>query len=233
MCGRFRQTRSQKQLEESFQAEGDIEVVPRYNIAPTQPVATVRQERGKPSRRLTNMRWGLIPSWAKDMSIGSQTINARSETLTSKLSFSDAVRYRRCLIPADGFYEWKRTGKTRQPYMFEVGERELFAFAGLWDRWKSPEGKIIESCTILTTTPNALLADIHDRMPVIVQPDKYDLWLDPEVEDFEAIRAILQPYDASQMRHYPVSPRVNSVQNEDAECASPITVELPEQAQLF
>jgi putative SOS response-associated peptidase YedK len=125
------------------------------------------------------MRWGLIPSWAKDMSIGSQTINARSETLTTKLSFSDAVRYRRCLIPADGFYEWKRMGKTRQPYMFEVGKRELFAFAGLWDRWKNPEGKIIESCTILTTTPNVLLADIHDRMPVIIPPDKYDLWPTP------------------------------------------------------
>ena len=235
MCGRFRQTRSQKLLEERFQAEseGEIETGPRYNIAPTQPIVTVRHERGKSKRRLSTMRWGLIPSWAKDIHSRCQTINARSESVTERLSFSDAVHYRRCLIPADGFYEWKVTGKTRQPYMFEVGERELFAFAGLWDRWKSPEEKIIESCTVLTTTPNTLLADIHDRMPVIVPPDKYDLWLDPEIEDFEALRVILQPYDASQMRHYPVSLRVNSVQNEDAECASPITVELPEQAQLF
>jgi len=233
MCGRFRQSRSQKQLEQSFEAEGDIEVIPRFNIAPTQPVVTVRQEQGKPKRRLSNMRWGLIPSWAKDISGSGQTVNARSETVTSKLSFSDAVRYRRCLIPADGFYEWKRTGKLRQPYMFEVGKGDLFAFAGLWDQWTNPKGEIIESCTILTTTPNQLLADVHDRMPVIVTPDKYDLWLDPEVEDFEAVREILRPYDAAEMRHYPVSERVNSVQNEDPDCAAPITLDTPMQAQLF
>jgi putative SOS response-associated peptidase YedK len=235
MCGRFRQTRSQKLLEDRFQAESEdeIEVIPRYNIAPTQPVVTVRQEPGKSSRRLSNMRWGLIPSWAKDMSGSGQAINARSESVTERLSFSDAVHYRRCLIPADGFYEWKRTGKTRQPYMFEVGEGELFAFAGLWDQWKDPQGKVIESCTILTTGSNDLLAEIHDRMPVIVPPDKYTLWLDPEVEDFDAVKAILQPYDASLMRHYPVSPRVNSVQNEDAECAAPVRLEPPAQAGLF
>jgi len=233
MCGRFRQTRSQKQLEERFQAQGDIEVIPRYNIAPTQPVVTVRQERGKTSRRLSTMRWGLIPSWAKNINNSNQNVNARSETVTAKLSFSDAAHYRRCLIPADGFYEWKRAGKFRQPYMFEVGEGELFAFAGLWDQWKNPTGKIIESCTILTTMPNALLAEIHDRMPVIVTPDKYDLWLDPEVEDFEAVRGILRPFDAARMQHYPVSSRVNSVQNEDADCAAPITLESLAQALLF
>ena len=235
MCGRFRQTRSQKQLEERFQAEAEaeVEVVPRFNIAPTQPVVTVRQERGKASRHLSAMRWGLIPSWAKDISYGNQTVNARSETVTTKLSFSDSVRYRRCLIPADGFYEWKKSGKVRQPYLFEVDKGELFAFAGLWDEWKNPEGKIIESCTILTTTPNTLVADIHDRMPVIVAPDKYGLWLNPEVEDFVAVREILKPYDPSLMRYCPVSPRVNQVQNEGADCAAPITLELQEQAGLF
>jgi len=233
MCGRFRQTRSQKQLEESFQAEGEVEVVPRFNIAPTQPVVTVRQEKGKVGRRLSTMRWGLIPSWAKDMSYGNQTVNARSETVTTKLSFSESIRSRRCLIPADGFYEWKESGKTRQPYCFEVGEGDLFAFAGLWDEWKNPQGEIIQSCTILTTTPNILLADIHDRMPVIVTPDKYDLWLNPEVEDFDAVREILKPYDSRLMRHYPVNQRVNSVQNDDADCAAPITSKLPEQASLF
>jgi putative SOS response-associated peptidase YedK len=235
MCGRFRQTRSQKQLEERFQAEADaeVEVVPRFNIAPTQPVVTVRQERGKASRRLSIMRWGLIPSWAKDMGYRNPAVNARSETVTNKLSFSDSVRYRRCLIPADGFYEWKKSGKVRQPYLFEVCEGELFAFAGLWDEWKNPEGKIIESCTILTTTPNTLVTDIHDRMPVIVTPEKYSLWLNPEVEDFAAVREILQPYDPSLMRGYPVSARVNRVQSEDADCAAPITVELPPQAKLF
>src|SRR5882672_2637473 len=119
MCGRFRQTRSQKQLEERFEAQGEVEIVPRFNIAPTQPVVTVRQEKGKASRRLSTMRWGLIPSWAKDTSCGNQTVNARSETVTTKLSFSESVRYRRCLIPADGFYEWKRTGAMRHPYLFE------------------------------------------------------------------------------------------------------------------
>ena len=233
MCGRFRQTRSQKQLEDRFQAEGEVEVVPRFNIAPTQPVVTVRQEQGKAARRLSTMRWGLIPSWAKDMSYGNQTVNARAETVTTKLSFSDAIRYRRCLIPADGFYEWKKSGKVRQPYLFEVGNGELFAFAGLWDQWKNPEGKITESCTILTTTPNTLLHDIHDRMPVIVTPDQYGLWLNPEVEDFDAVREILKPYDPGLMRHCPVNPRVNSVQNDDAECAVPLTLELPEQARLF
>ena len=127
MCGRFRQTRSQKQLEERFQAEADaeVEVVPRFNIAPTQPLITVRQERGKASRRLSAMRWGLIPSWAKDMGYGNQTVNARSETLTTKLSFSDSVRYRRCLIPADGFYEWKKSGKVRQPYLIRSGQGRI------------------------------------------------------------------------------------------------------------
>jgi putative SOS response-associated peptidase YedK len=235
MCGRFRQTRSQKQLEERFQAEAEaeVEVVPRFNIAPTQPVVTVRQERGKASRRLSAMRWGLIPSWAKDMSYGNQTVNARSETVTTKLSFSDSVRYRRCLIPADGFYEWKKSGKVRQPYLFEVDKGELFAFAGLWDEWKNPEGKIIESCTILTATPNTLLADIHDRMPVIVAPEKYGLWLSPDVEDFAAVREILKPYDSSLMRCCPVSRSVNYVQNEGADCAAPIALELTEQARLF
>src|SRR5271166_2083193 len=143
MCGRFRQTRSQKQLEERFQAEGEVEVIPRFNIAPTQPVVTVRQEKGKASRRLSPMRWGLIPSWAKDMSYGNKTINARSETLTTTLSFSESVRSKRCLIPADGFYEWKKTGGIRQPYCFEVGDGELFAFAGLWAEWKNPQGERI------------------------------------------------------------------------------------------
>ena len=127
----------------------------------------------------------------------------------------------------------KKSGKVRQPYLFEVGEGELFAFARLWDEWKNSEGNIIESCTILTTTPNTLLTDIHDRMPVIVTPDKYDLWLNPEIEDFDALREILKPYDPSLMRHYRVNPRVNSVQNENAGCAEPIKLELPEQARLF
>src|ERR1700691_5763643 len=233
MCGRFRQTRSQKQLEERFQAEGELDVAPRFNIAPTQPVLTVRQEINAPSRLLSSMRWGLIPSWAKDMSIGITTVNARSETVTTTLSFSEAIRSRRCLIPADGFYEWKKMGKVRQPYCFEVGNGELFALAGLWDEWKNPEGQIIQSCTVLTTTPNTLLADIHDRMPVIVSPENYASWLNPKIEEFAAVREMLKPYDPSLMRSYPVSPKLNNVQNDDADSAASITLELGTQAVLF
>jgi putative SOS response-associated peptidase YedK len=179
------------------------------------------------------MRWGLIPAWAKDASVGNRNINARSETLTEKISFSDSARSRRCLIPSDGFYEWKKSGKVRQPYCFEVGEGELFAFAGLWDTWKNPKGEAIESCTILTTTPNELLTDIHDRMPVIVPPDKYELWLDPDVEDFDAVKEILKPYNANLMRQYPVSQRLNNANNEDPECAAPISLTVPSRKELF
>jgi putative SOS response-associated peptidase YedK len=233
MCGRFRQTRSQKQLEERFQAEGAVDVAPHFNIAPTQPVITVRQKKNELARRLSMMRWGLIPSWAKDLSIGNTTVNARSETVTTTLSFSKAIQSRRCLIPADGFYEWKKMGKIRQPYCFEVGDGELFALAGLWDEWKNPEGQIIQSCTILTTTPNTLLASIHDRMPVIVSPENYASWLNPEIEEFAAVREILRPYDPSLMRSYPVSPKLNNVQNDDADSAAAIALELATQVELF
>src|SRR5258708_9653225 len=143
---------------------------------------------GHKNSQVTTIRWGLIPSWAKDMSIGTRTLNARSETVATRPTFRDSILTKRCLIPADGFYEWRKMGSVKQPYCFEVGEGGLFALAGLWDQWKSPEGQIIESCTILTTTPNSLVADMHNRMPVIVTPDKYDLSLDPDVNDFDATR---------------------------------------------
>ena len=179
------------------------------------------------------MRWGLIPSWAKDMTIGTRTLNARSETVTKTPAFRDSILRKRCLIPADAFYEWRKMGSVKQPYCFEVGEGETFALAGLWDQWQSPDGKIIESCTILTTGPNSLVADIHDRMPVIVPPDKYDLWLDPDVTNFEVIRDILKPYDAALMRRYPVSRKLNNSHNDDAESASPIVLNTPDQTKLF
>jgi len=179
------------------------------------------------------MRWGLIPSWAKDISIGNRTLNARSETVTSTPAFRESILTKRCLIPADGFYEWRKMGAVKQPYCFEVGDRELFAFAGLWDEWTSPDGEVIESCTILTTSPNSLVEDLHNRMPVIVAPDKYDLWLDPDVTDFDAIRDILKPYDANLMRRYPVSRKLNNSKFDDAESASPVTLDIPTQERLF
>jgi len=233
MCGRFRLTRSQKYLEEHFLAYGEV-ARPRYNIAPSQPVTTIRQDASKPVRTLSTMRWGLVPSWAKDMSMGYKTINARAETVATTASFREPFKSQRCLIPADGFYEWQRNGKGKQPYCFEVHDSEVFAFAGLWDKWKNPEGEIIESCTILTTTPNALLSDIHDRMPVILRADNYDLWLDPGFRNTGTVSAMLIPFDPTVMRRYPVSTRINSVENDDADCARPTQDEVsPTQARLF
>jgi putative SOS response-associated peptidase YedK len=168
------------------------------------------------------VRWGLIPSWAKDASGATRMINARSETAATKPAFRDAVKLRRCLIPADGFYEWQRTGKAKQPYCFEVNDGELFAFAGLWERWKDPIGQWVKSCSILTTTPNAVTSAVHDRMPVILDRRDYDLWLDPGMNNVEATSEILKACDARLMRCYPVSTRINHVGNDDEECSAPI-----------
>jgi putative SOS response-associated peptidase YedK len=180
MCGRYRLSRRKQLIEEYFEAaESEHEWTPRYNIAPTQSVPVIRQNPKEPVRDLSLLRWGLIPWWAKDAVGAAQMINARSETADTKPAFRDALKSRRCLIPADGFYEWKKAGRAKQPYCFEVNEGALFAFAGLWDRWMDPTGKPVETCSILTTTPNAVTSAIHDRMPVILDPDDYDLWLDP------------------------------------------------------
>ncbi|HEU5399750.1 MAG TPA: SOS response-associated peptidase [Terriglobales bacterium] len=227
MCNRFRLTHSQRDLAERFKSSDQTDDTPRYNIAPTQPVLTVRREHGEKVRRFSMMRWGLIPHWAKDMTIGTRTLNARSETVTRLPAFRDSILTKRCLLPADGFYEWRALGRVKQPYCFEVGEGDVFALAGLWDEWRGPDGEVIESCTILTTTPNTLVEDIHDRMPVIVPPEKYEVWLDPDVRDFNAIRDILKPYDADQMRRYPVSTKLNNSKNEGAEAAAPVTLDPP------
>ena len=184
MCGRYRLSRRKQIIEEHFDSvSGDEDWNPRYNIAPTQPIPVIRQNPKEPVRELSLIRWGLIPSWAKNSSVAAQMINARSETAATKPAFRDALKSRRCLIPADGFYEWARTGKAKQPYCFEVNDGELFAFAGFWDRWKDPSGNWIKTCSILTTTPNAVTSPVHDRMPVILDPDSYDLWLDPRMRD--------------------------------------------------
>jgi putative SOS response-associated peptidase YedK len=233
MCGRYRLSRRKQLVAEYFDAvPGEDEWNPRYNIAPTQPVPVVRQNQQKPIRELSLLRWGLIPSWATDPSIGFRTINARSETVTTTASFREPFRSQRCLLPADGFYEWVRNGKSKQPFCFEVGDGEIFAFAGLWDRWTDPCGEVIETCTILTTTPNTMLQDIDDRMPVILNPVDFDSWLSPAERDTNAALRLLVPY-AGSMRHYPVSTRVNQVQNDDAECAKPVELEPAPQGQLF
>jgi putative SOS response-associated peptidase YedK len=225
MCGRYRLSRRKQLVEEYFDCGSEEpDWTPRYNIAPTQPVPVIRQHPKDPIRVLSLMRWGLIPSWAKDASIAASTINARSETAATKPAFRDALKSRRCLLPADGFYEWKRDGKTKRPFCFEVNEGQLFAFAGLWDRWKDPSGGWIKTCSILTTTPNAVTAVIHDRMPVILDRDTYDLWLDPGMTKVEDVSDMLKPCDAELMRCFPVSTRINHVANDDEECSRPVEV---------
>ena len=233
MCGRYRLSRRKQLVEEYFDsAPWDEDWSPRYNIAPTQRVPVIRQNPKEPVRQLSLMKWGLVPSWAKDASGAAGMINARSETAGTKPAFRDALKSRRCLIPADGFYEWKKDGKTKQPYCFEVNNGGLFAFAGIWDRWKDPSGGWIKTCSILTTTPNAVTSAVHDRMPAILDPDHYDLWLDPGMNDADAASELLKPSDAWMMRCYPVSTRINHVANDDEGCSR--TVELAEtQNRLF
>jgi len=223
MYGRYRLSRRKQLVEEYFDCGSDEpDWSPRYNIAPTQPVPVIRENPKEPARELSLMRWGLIPSWAQDSSVAAQMINARSETAATKPALRGALKFRRCLIPADGFYEWLRTGKSKQPYCFEVNDGQLFAFAGLWDRWKDPSGNWMKTCSILTTTPNAVTAAVHDRMPVILDPDSYDLWLDPGMQNVAAASELLKPYDARIMRCYPVSTRINSVANDGEGCSEPV-----------
>jgi putative SOS response-associated peptidase YedK len=212
-------------IEEQFDtADWQDDWSPRYNIAPTQPVPVIRQHPKEPIRQISTMRWGLVPYWARDPSITTGTINAKSETAATKPAFRDPLKFRRCLIPADGFYEWQRRGNSKQPFCFEVNNGGLFAFAGLWDGWKDSSGRWVKTCSILTTTPNAVTSAIHDRMPVILDPNSYDLWLDPGVQNVAAISELLKPYDARLMRCYPVSTRINHVANDDAECSRPVEI---------
>ena len=171
---------------------------------------------------MTTVYFGLIPAWATDASIGFKMINARAETVATKPAFRESIRKRRCLIPADGFYEWRKDGKTKTPFCFTMADDSIFAFAGIWDSWRNPEGQTIKTCSIITTTPNALLADIHDRMPVILPDDAYDLWLDPGFQKPDAICDLLKPFEPILMRRYEISSRVNLVKNDDAACAEPV-----------
>ncbi len=223
MCGRYRLSRRKEVIAEYFETDfDDLEWEPRYNIAPTQPVLVIRRGADSPVRQAAIMRWGLIPSWAPDSNIGARTINARSESAADKPSFRDPLRKQRCLVLADAFYEWRRSGKDKQPFCFEVENGAVFAFAGLWDRWRDPNGRFVESCTILTTTPNELLAGVHDRMPAILSPEFYDRWLEPRTQDMNRVLAMLRPFDSNRMSRYPVSKQVNVVANDDPTCSAPV-----------
>ena len=218
MCGRFTLRSNPHRIAEVFQLEQQLELFPRYNIAPTQDIAAVRFDADQNRRQLSFLYWGLIPSWAKDAKIAGRMINARAETLAEKPSFRHAFAKKRCLIPADGFYEWKKLGDgTKQPYYIHRQDDEPFAFAGLWESWKT-EGRTIESCTIITTSANELMEPLHDRMPVILPAEVYAVWLDPEIQDKAALAELLKPFDSDLLEAYPVSTLVNNSRNENPKC---------------
>ncbi len=220
MCGRYSLTADLGELTGRFEFDGDWDAFDkRYNIAPTQEVLTVV---GGQTRRAGFMRWGLIPHWAKDIKVGSRMINARAETVAEKPAFRNALRRRRCLVLADGFYEWQRVGGSKRPMRIVMRSGEPFAFAGLWSVWKDPEGNRILSCTIITTAANDLLKPIHNRMPVILSKEVEDFWLDDSVDDPNAITSALTPYPDDAMEAYEVSSLVNSVANDGPEVAAGI-----------
>jgi len=224
MCGRFALRTPTKKLVEAFGVEEVPAVEARYNIAPTQSILAVRQS--EDGREAVLLKWGLIPSWAKDDSMSARLINARSETVTEKPAFREAFKRSRCIIPADGFYEWQRREGKKQPFFFSMRDERWFGFAGLWDRWKGEGGEVIESCTILTTEANELLKDVHDRMPVILHPESYNEWLDIDTDAraMESLKELLMPYPSSEMTAYPVSAQVNSPQNQGEELITRMTV---------
>jgi putative SOS response-associated peptidase YedK len=218
MCGRFTLRTPARDLVEIFELLREPELTPRFNIAPTTQVAVVRQV--DKHRELSMMRWGLVPTWQKDPKAGPPLINARGETLATKPAFRMAFKKRRCLIPADGFYEWQKIAgaKVKQPYYIRFAKDGPFAFVGLWERWRGPDDATVETCTIVTTTPNALMESLHDRMPVILSDEDYDRWLDPKNEDVAALQDLLRPYPAEEMAAFPISTLVNSPRNDRPEC---------------
>jgi putative SOS response-associated peptidase YedK len=227
MCGRFERVTPIKILATLFDClEAPPETPTHYNVAPTQPAAVVRVLRAAPDtgqREMTIMRWGLIPSWADDPAIGNRLINARSETAAEKQSFRAALNQRRCLVPVDGFYEWRPTGgKTKQPYLIRLKNGQPFALAGLWETWTSPDGELVESFTILTTDANEVLRPIHDRMPVIIAPEDYDCWLDKATAP-EDVQSMLRQYPAEGMESFPVNTLVNNPRNESPKCVEPMS----------
>lgn len=221
MCGRYTLKTPPEVLAQQFQLDDLPILQPRYNIAPSQPVAVVRLSSSEGRRRLDMLRWGLIPVWSKDPKIGNQMINAKAETAAEKPAFRAAIRRRRCLVPADGFFEWQQRGRQKQPVYICRLDKAPFAFAGLWERWEPSEGEPIESCTILTTEPNDLLRPIHNRMPVILAPQDYEVWLDPTVQQTETLQSLLKSCPAEAMEAYPVSRAVNNPRFDAPQCIEP------------
>jgi putative SOS response-associated peptidase YedK len=236
MCGRFTLRTPASAIAEQFGLLELPSFAPRFNVAPSQSVAVVRirpvdsadggrtaasTSQSAGGRELVWMQWGLVPRWAKDPAIGNRLINARAETAANKPAFRDAMRGRRCLVVADGFYEWRRSGRAKQPYFIRLRDGRPFAFAGLWDTWQRPDRSILESCTLLTTDANDLVRPIHDRMPVVLPPSAYSLWLNLEERDPGRLVSLLAPHAGDQMEAYPVSTLVNSPAHESPRCVEP------------
>ena len=225
MCGRFTLTTTPEEVARHFGLDESPVLSPRFNVAPSQPIATVAQASEGGHRVLALRRWGLIPAWAKDARIGSRMINARVETIAEKPAFRGAFRKRRCLVPADGFYEWAaRPGGAKQPLHIALPGRRCFAIAGLWESWRDPEGASIESCTLLTTSANAKLRDVHDRMPVILDPADYAAWLDPRPADPATLMRLARGAPAEALELHPVGRRVNDPRVDDASCLEPASL---------
>lgn len=219
MCGRFTLAAPPKLVADLFGLEEDDLPLfePRYNIAPTQPVVAVRLD-GSGMREAVELKWGLVPSWSKDDKGAARLINARAESAAEKPSFRSAMKRRRCLVPADGYYEWQVIGKAKQPYHIRLRGGKPFAFAGLWECWRTPGGKSVETCSFLTTEANQFISRIHDRMPVIISPDNFDRWLDVDAFDVEEIKPLLTGYTGDDMEMLAVSTYVNNARHEGEEC---------------
>ena len=225
MCGRYTLKTNSQELSSLFELLEEPDLEPRYNIAPTQQIPVILEDPDDGNRTLQMMHWGLIPSWADDPSIGSRMINARAETVSEKPSYRSAFKRRRCLIPADGFYEWAKEPGGKQPYHLRLKSGDPFAFAGLWESWSMDSdegGEKIRSATIITTEPNEVASEVHNRMPVILPPDLYDVWLDPENDDREELLSMLAPYPAEDMEAYPVSRDVNRPANDHPRVLEPV-----------
>ena len=219
MCGRYTLTHPDK-LKQRFGTNNQLEISPNFNAAPGQTMPVIVAD-GK-ENTIQTMKWGLVPSWAKDPKIGFRMINARSEGIETKPSFRHAFKKQRCLVPADGFYEWEKAETGKIPQYIRLRQGSLFAFAGLWEYWQQPDGSPLHTYTIITTEPNVTVKPIHDRMPVILNPDREDDWLNPDNQDPEFLRTLLKPYPANQMESYPVSTDVNTVANNDGRLIEPI-----------
>ncbi len=227
MCGRARLSSDVSEIKLVFSVPPERpspNFAASWNVAPTDSLPIVRYDARAGERSLDLMRWGLVPYWSKDIKIGYSTINAKAEGIDTRPAFREPFQRRRCLVPLDSFYEWQKIGNERQPYAVALSDRRLMAMAGLWDNWRSPAGERLRSFTIVTTTPNALLAPLHDRMPVILDPEAWPLWLGEATADPDKLKALLAPYPAEKMAAWPVSKRVGNVKNNDPSLLEPVAL---------